>query len=104
MCGLWSAAGVRIVAYHTIRSAEEQYDKVRVAMDARSDVVDDTLLLQRMELTPNNMEQLQARLQKLNWLEEQFNNPPLKSKRQLTIDELTKLGSDGARVVSYSSS
>jgi hypothetical protein len=61
-----------------------------------------------MELTPNNMEQnkqelskLQAWLQKLNWLEEQFNNPPLKSKRQLTIDELTKLGSDGARVVQY---
>lgn len=91
-----------------IRNAEEQYDKVRVAMDARSlDDVLDEALLQRMEHTPN-MEQyqqelsdLQARLQKLNWLEGQFNNPALKSKRQLTMEELTKLGPDGVRVVQY---
>jgi hypothetical protein len=90
-----------------IRGAEEQYDKLRAAMDAsHSEEVDDKIL-QQLEQAPNveqyidEMSNLQQRLQKLNWLEERFNNPPLKGKKQLAIDELEKLFPEGARVVQY---
>jgi hypothetical protein len=90
-----------------IRGAEEQYDKLRVAMDGSSSDEVDEKILQQLEHAPNveqykdEMSDLQQRLQKLNWLEGQFNNPPLKGKKQLTIDELEKLFPEGARVVEY---
>ena len=91
-----------------IRGAEEQYDKLRAAaVDASSPLNEevDERLLQQMEEAPNleqykkEMLELQHRLRQLNWLEEQFNTPPLKSKKKLTIDEISKLTPEGARVV-----
>ncbi len=90
-----------------IRGAEEQYDKLRAAIDASPSEEVDERLLQQMEQAPNvgqykkEMSELQHRLRKLNWLEEQFNTPPLKSKKKLTIDEMSKLTPEGARVVQY---
>ena len=90
-----------------IRGAEEQYNKLRAAIDASPSDKFDERLLQQMEQAPNveqykkEMSELQHRLRELNWLEEQFNKPPLKSKKQLTIDEMAKLTPEGARVVQY---
>ena len=94
-----------------IRSAEEQYDKLRAAIDAsESSSVseeEEDKLLQQLEQAPDiqtfkdDLKDLQDRLQKLNWLEEQFNKAPLKSKKQLSVDELEELFTEGAQVVQY---
>ena len=95
-----------------IRSAEEQYDKLRVAIDASESSSsvseeEEDKLLQQLEQAPDiqtfkdDLTDLQDRLQKLNWLEEQFNKAPLKSKKQLSIDELEALYTEGAQVVQY---
>ena len=94
-----------------IRGAEEQYDKLRVAIDASesssASEEEEDKLLQQLEQAPdvqtfkNDLKDLQDRLQKLNWLEEQFNKAPLKSKKQIPIDELESLYTDGAQVVQY---
>ena len=89
-----------------IRSAEEQYDKLR----EEGRVVVDEKLLQQMEQAPNieqykdELVNLQSRLEKLNWLDEQFNQ--MKSnKKLLTVQELQNLGSsissciDGVRII-----
>jgi hypothetical protein len=90
-----------------IRGAEEQYDRLRAAIDASPSEEVDEKIMQQIEQAPNveqykeEMSGLQHRLHKLNWLEEQFNNPPLKGKKQLTIYELETLYPEGARVVRY---
>ena len=87
-----------------IRGAEEQYDKLRAAIDDSPSEEVDERLLQQMEEAPNleqykkEMSELQHRLRQLNWLEEQFNAPPLKNKKKLTIDEMSRLAPEGARV------
>ncbi len=94
-------------ASNRIRGAEEQYEKLRASIDASSPDEVDEGLLQQMERAPNveqherEMSELQHRLRKLNWLEEQFNAPSLRGKKQLTIDEMEKLAPEGARVVRY---
>jgi len=95
-----------------IRSAEEQYDKLRAAIDASESSSsvseeEEDKLLQQLEQAPDiqtfkdDLKDLQDRLQKLNWLEEQFNKAPLKSKKQLSIDELEELYAEGSQVVQY---
>jgi hypothetical protein len=92
-----------------IRGAEEQYNKLRLAIDANSsdDGVDEKLM-QQLEQAPNveqykqELKELQDRLQKLNWLEVQFNIPPLKSKKELSYDELEKLvPNEGGQIIQY---
>ena len=64
-------------------------------------------LLQQLEQAPDiqtfktDLKVLQDRLQKLNWLEEQFNKAPLKSKKQVSVDDLEELYTDGSQVVQY---
>jgi len=95
-----------------IRSAEEQYDKLRAAIDASessssTSEEEEDKLLQQLEQAPDiqtfkdDLTDLQDRLQKLNWLEEQFNKAPLKSRKQLSVDELEELYTEGAQVVQY---
>ncbi|KAL7525423.1 hypothetical protein ACHAWF_001355, partial [Thalassiosira exigua] len=90
-----------------LRAAEEQYDKLRVAMDASPTEELDEELLQRLEQAPNveqfasELEELRARLKKLNWLEDQFGKSPLKRKKTLSVEDLQKLVPDGAQVVQY---
>ena len=95
-----------------IRGAEEQYDKLRAAIDASESSSsvseeEEDKLLQQLEQAPDiqtfkdDLKDLQDRLQKLNWLEEQFNKAPFKSKKQLSIDELEELYTEGAQVVQY---
>ncbi|KAL9187750.1 hypothetical protein ACHAXT_006128 [Thalassiosira profunda] len=89
-----------------IRAAEEQYEKLRVAIDENADEEMDEKLMQQLEAAPNveqfktELTELQSRLQKLNWLEEQFAKAPLKSKKHLSIEELQKMP-EGAQVVEY---
>ena len=95
-----------------IRSAEEQYDKFRAAIDASESSSsvseeEEDKLLQQLEQAPDiqtfktDLKVLQDRLQKLNWLEEQFNKAPLKSKKQVSVDDLEELYTDGSQVVQY---
>ncbi|KAL7532559.1 hypothetical protein ACHAXR_009596 [Thalassiosira sp. AJA248-18] len=90
-----------------VRAAEEQYAKLRVAIDASaSDEMDDKLL-QQLEQAPNvkqhkeELEELRSRLQKLNWLEEQFGKSPLKSKKKLSVEDIQTMIPEGAQVVQY---
>ena len=93
-----------------IRGAEEQYNKLRLAIDACSadNGVDDKLL-QQLEEAPNvelyrqELKGLQDRLQKLNWLGEVFNNTPLKNKKELSFDEIQNIvpNDEGGQVVQY---
>lgn len=97
-----------------IRSAEEQYDKLR--SDTSSGGVEggvDEKLGQQMEQAPNieqykqELTDLQSRLQKLNWLDEQINqlSSIIKgSKKHVTVQVIqnstAKFSSlDGARIV-----
>lgn len=90
-----------------IRATEEQYEKLRSAIDAAEGGDDDDKLLQQLEQAPNiqqyqqDLKELQDRLQKLNWLEEQFGKSPLKSKKQLSIEDLETLSAEGTQVVQY---
>ena len=93
-----------------IRYADEQYEKLRVAIDTNQDETMDDKLLQQLEEAPNiqqfknDLQQLQNRLQKLNWLEEQFSKPPLKSKKQLSSNDLLSselYGEEGRKVLEY---
>jgi len=92
-----------------IRGAEEQYNKLRLAIDAcSSDDGVDEKLMQQLEQAPNveqykqELKDLQDRLQKLNWLEVKFNMPPLKSKKELSVDELEKtVPNEGGQIIQY---
>jgi hypothetical protein len=88
-----------------IRAAEEQYKRLNAAIDASSSEEVDENLLQQLEDAPGveqykmQMNELQTRLKKLNWLEEQFSKSPLKSKKQLSVEEIQMLTPDGEQVV-----
>ena len=91
-----------------IRGAEEQYEKLRVAIDTSSSEDMDEQLLQQLEQAPNvgqhkdELSELKNRLKQLNWLEEQFAKPPLKSKKQqISVEDLQNLSPEGAQVVRY---
>jgi predicted ribosome quality control (RQC) complex YloA/Tae2 family protein len=71
-------------------------------------VVVDEKLLQQMEQAPNieqykdELVNLQSRLEKLNWLDEQFNQMKSNKKQVVTAQELQKMGSssiDGVRII-----
>jgi len=87
-----------------IRAVEDQYSKLNEAIDANSSEEMEDKLLQQLEDAPSvavykeQMEELQARLQKLNWLEEQFGKPTWKNKKMLSAEDIELL-SDGERVV-----
>lgn len=90
-----------------IQAAEDQLAKVRAAMESQE--VDEALL-EQLEQSPseatltehrNDMTALQTRLKQLNWLEEQFNNPPLKKKGSLTSEELLQLTDSGEQILEY---
>jgi pyruvate carboxylase len=49
----------------------------------------------------NDLIALRSRLQQLNWIEEQFNNSPLKKKSTLTAPELLKLTDEGEQILQY---
>ena len=90
-----------------VRAAEEQIDKLRVAIDAsESDEVDEKLL-QKLEDAPNveqykvELKELQTRLQQLNWLEEQFGKSPLKSKKNLSSEDMQTTIPQGEKVLQY---
>jgi len=89
-----------------IRYAEVQLEKLRAEINANSsEEVDDTLL-NKLENAPNieeyqkEMTELQSRLQKLNWLEEQLALPPLKGKKAMSLEDLRKIAI-GSQVVEY---
>lgn len=89
-----------------IRYAEEQLEKLRAEIDeSTSEEVDDKLL-SKLENAPNvedhrkEMEELQSRLKKLNWLEEQFAQSPLKGKKIMSLEDLQKI-EIGVQVVEY---
>lgn len=88
-----------------IRAVEEQYKKLTDAIDASSSEEVDDKLLQQLEDAPSveqykvQMNELQTRLQKLNWLEEQFGKSPLKSKKELSVEDMQMLIPDGEQVV-----
>ncbi len=92
-----------------IRGAEEQYNKLRLAIDAcPSDYGVDDKLLQQLEQAPSvelykqELRDLQDRLQKLNWLQEQLNKSPLKNKKELSFDEILNIvPNEGAQVTQY---
>jgi hypothetical protein len=82
-----------------IRSAEDRYDKLR-----EEGRVLDEKLLQQMEQAPDieqykvELTNLQSRLQKLNWLDEQLNQ--MKGKKQVTVEELRSSSIlDGVRII-----
>jgi pyruvate carboxylase len=91
-----------------IQAVQDQLAKVRAAIDAAQQV--DEALLEQLEQSPsetslkeheNDLVFLQSRLQQLNWLEEQFNNSPLKKKSTLTAPELLKLTDEGEQILQY---
>jgi hypothetical protein len=91
-----------------IQAVQDQLAKVRAAIDAAQQV--DEALLEQLEQSPsetslkeheNDLVSLQSRLQQLNWLEEQFNNSPLKKKSTLTASELLKLTDAGEQILQY---
>lgn len=91
-----------------IQAAEDQLAKVRAAMEESQDV--DDALMKQMESAPSDdalaehqkdMSELQSRLSQLNWLEEQFNNSPLKKKGSLTSEELLKLTDVGEQILQF---
>jgi hypothetical protein len=91
-----------------IQAAEDQLAKARAAMEERQDVDDE--LMTQLEQAPSDatmsghqkeLADLQFRLQQLNWLEEQFNNSPLKKKGSLTSEELLKLTDAGEQILQY---
>ncbi|KAL3765911.1 hypothetical protein ACHAWO_007598 [Cyclotella atomus] len=91
-----------------IQAAEDQLAKVRAIMEKSQDVDDE--LMKQLEQAPSDaimsghkkeLADLQLRLEQLNWLEEQFNNPPLKKKGSLTSDELLKLTDAGEQIMQY---
>mmetsp|Transcript_21851 Transcript_21851/g.46147 ORF Transcript_21851/g.46147 Transcript_21851/m.46147 type:complete len:412 (+) Transcript_21851:83-1318(+) len=90
-----------------IRAAEAQYEKLRVAIDESTSEELDEKLMQQLEQAPNveqykvQMKELQDRLQKLNWLEEQFSKSPLKSKKVLPVEDLKTLSPEGEQVLQY---
>jgi len=90
-----------------IRGAEEKYAKLLKEIDTISnDQVDDNLL-QQMEQAPDvaphkeEMKELQSRLQKLNYLEEQFGKSPLKSKKLLSLEDLQTVSQEGGQILQY---
>ncbi|KAL7444313.1 hypothetical protein ACHAXM_009411 [Skeletonema potamos] len=89
-----------------VRYAEEQLEKLRAEIDASSSEEVDDELLNKLENAPNiedhrkEMAELQSRLQKLNWLEEQFAQSPLKGKKIMSLEELQKI-EIGSQVVEY---
>lgn len=91
-----------------IQAAEDQLAKVRAIMEKSQDVDDE--LMKQLEQAPSDaimsghkkeLADLQLRLEQLNWLEEQFSNPPLKKKGSLTSDELLKLTDAGEQIMQY---
>jgi predicted ribosome quality control (RQC) complex YloA/Tae2 family protein len=84
-----------------IRAAEDQLQKIRLAIDENTSMDMDDELMKQLESAPSTfdmeayqeeLEELQCMLQKLNWLEEQLNTPPLSKKKSLlTADEITTL-------------
>eukprot|EP00584_Thalassiosira_punctigera_P024915 CAMPEP_0172557302 /NCGR_PEP_ID=MMETSP1067-20121228/72535_1 /TAXON_ID=265564 ORGANISM="Thalassiosira punctigera, Strain Tpunct2005C2" /NCGR_SAMPLE_ID=MMETSP1067 /ASSEMBLY_ACC=CAM_ASM_000444 /LENGTH=305 /DNA_ID=CAMNT_0013346357 /DNA_START=23 /DNA_END=936 /DNA_ORIENTATION=+ len=90
-----------------IRAAEEQYDRLRLAIDESSSDEMDERLMQQMEQAPNveqyqlEMKELQDRLQKLNWLEERFGKSPLKSKKTMSAEEMRESIPEGGQVARY---
>mmetsp|Transcript_24944 Transcript_24944/g.45973 ORF Transcript_24944/g.45973 Transcript_24944/m.45973 type:complete len:408 (-) Transcript_24944:7-1230(-) len=90
-----------------IRAVEEQYGKLSVAIDGSSSEEEGDKLLQQLEQAPGveqykvELKELQTRLQKLNWLEEQFGKSPLKSKKELSVEDIHKLIPEGEQVVQY---
>jgi len=88
------------------RYAEEQLEKLRAEIDASTSEEVDDELLNKLENAPNiedhrkEMAELQSRLQKLNWLEEQFAQSPLKGKKIMLLEELQKI-EVGSQVVEY---
>ena len=89
-----------------IRYAEEQYDKLKTEIDASTSEEVDDELLNKLENAPDiedyrkEMAHLQSRLKKLNWLEEQFAQSPLKGKKNMSLEDLQKI-EIGSTVVEY---
>jgi predicted ribosome quality control (RQC) complex YloA/Tae2 family protein len=89
-----------------VRYAEEQLEKLRAEIDASTSEEVDDELLNKLENAPNievhkkEMAELQSRLQKLNWLEEQFVKSPLKGKKVMSREDLQK-NEIGSQVVEY---
>jgi predicted nucleic acid-binding Zn-ribbon protein len=90
-----------------IRAVQDQYDKLRAAIDASPSEEMDDKLMQQLEQAPNvekltdELKVLQTRLQKLNWLEEQFGKSPLKSKKTMSVEDVQNSIPDGGKVVQY---
>jgi predicted ribosome quality control (RQC) complex YloA/Tae2 family protein len=91
-----------------IQAANDQLQKLRAAIDSSNDVGD--ALMKQMEQSPSeatmneyqsDLAELQSRLRQLNWLEEQFNNPPLKKKSSLSPAELLQLTESGEQILQY---
>ena len=95
-----------------IQAAKDQWKELRAAMeDTPSDQIDEELM-QQLEKAPSTtlleqyqseLKELQANLQKLNWLEEQFARPPLNKKKILSVDDMRNpiVVPDGWRIAEY---
>ena len=86
-----------------IRDVEQQYDTLRLAIDNAKGGDDDEeeKLLQQLEQAPDinihkaELHELQSRLQKLNYLEEQYTKLPLlKKSKELSISNVSNLDKD----------
>lgn len=91
-----------------LKTTQDQLFKSRAAIEEKQEV--DDVLLEQLEQSPsdttlseyeNDLSQLQSRLQKLNWLEEQFNTPPLKKKGDLSPEQLLKSTDVGEQILQY---
>eukprot|EP00956_Cyclotella_meneghiniana_P010316 scaffold14253_cov72-Cyclotella_meneghiniana.AAC.2 len=91
-----------------LKATQDRLAKARAAIEENQEV--DDALLEQLEQAPsettlkeyeNDLSYLQTRLQKLNWLEEQFNTPPLKKKGDLTSDQLLELTDVGEQILQY---
>ena len=86
-----------------IRDVEQQYDTLRLAIDNAKGGDDDEeeKLLQQLEQAPDinihkaELHELQSRLKKLNYLEEQYTKLPLlKKSKELSISNVSNLDKD----------
>ena len=85
-----------------IRGVEQQYETLRLAIDnAKEGDEEEEKLLQQLEHAPDinihkaELHELQSRLKKLNYLEEQYTKLPLlKKSKQLSISNVSNLDKD----------
>ena len=85
-----------------IRGVEQQYDTLRLAIDnTKGGDDDEEKLLQQLEQAPDinihkaELHELQSRLKKLNYLEEQYTKLPLlKKSKELSISNVSNLDKD----------